>query len=270
MKQRYLIAMDMDGTLLDEDKKISQETSDYLRQLQAEGNVIAIASGRPFRAIEPYYREIGLTGPVICYNGAYVTDPVNHKFPSHHTEIKKEIITSLIADVGPENFLNVMCETNDEAWVITDDPALETFFWKTGITVHQGPMAEILDKDPFTMIILTKDHDADDSLVKVAFSNPNMGLRFWGNSTYSELYFLNVNKGSALLEIAEVYDIDPKNIIALGDGENDVEMLQSAAVGVAMKNSEEVLFAHADMISLDDNNHDGVKKTLEYLLATNH
>ena len=68
----------------------------------------------------------------------------------------------------------------------------------------------------------------------------------------------------------KAYGIDNNNTIAIGDAENDVDLLRAAYKGVAMKNASDELISQADMVSLEDNNHDGVKKTLEYLLITNH
>lgn len=91
MKKRYLIALDMDGTLLDDKKEISKETKEYLKYLENDGNVIAIASGRPLRAIMPYYNEIGLTGPIACYNGACVLDPINKSLKQNYLKLTKKL-----------------------------------------------------------------------------------------------------------------------------------------------------------------------------------
>lgn len=270
MKKRYLIAIDLDSTLLDDDKKISEKTKKHLKDLENDGNVIVIATGRPLRAAKPYYDEIGLTGPLICYNGAYVTDPVNHKFADKISTIKKEIIINAVSDIGEDQFNNIMCETNDEAWVMEDNEEFEDFFWKDRITVHEGAIKDILDKDPMTTILVSKTRDIDEKLVKCIFANENFGIRFWGSSNYSEIYFLNINKGTEVLSIADAYGIDHENTIAFGDAENDVELLQNVKIGIAMSNGVESLLNQIERKSLDDNNHDGVSKTLEYLLATNH
>lgn len=270
MKKRYLIALDMDGTLLDDKKEISNETKKYLKDLENDGNVIAIASGRPLRAIMPYYNEIGLTGPIACYNGAYVLDPVNKKFEIKSSKINKEIIKNIIKNIGVENFSNIMCETNDDAWVLHNNLTIDDFFWKDGINIHEGNINETMNENPHTAIFVLKNHDFDEKIVKIAFSYENIGCRFWGDSTCCELYFLDVNKGSAIADMAKAYGIDSNNTIAIGDAENDVDLLRAAYKGVAMKNAGDELISQADMVSLDDNNHDGVKKTLEYLLITNH
>lgn len=270
MKKRYLIAIDLDSTLLDDEKKISEKTKKHIKALEDDGNVIVLATGRPFRAAKPYYDEIGLTGPMICYNGAYVTDPVNHKFDDKISTIKKDIVISVIGDIGENQFNNVMCETNEEAWVMEDNEEFESFFWKENIIVHEGPIKEILVKDPMTTIFVSKTRDIDEKLVKCVFANENLGVRFWGSSNYSELYFLHINKGTEVMSIADAYGIDHENTIAFGDAENDVELLQTVKIGIAMTNGAESLLNQIERRSLGDNNHDGVSKTLEYLLATNH
>ena len=270
MKKRYLIALDMDGTLLDDKKEISLETKKYLKDLENDGNVIAIASGRPLRAIMPYYNDIGLTGPIAFYNGCCVLDPVNKKIESKSVKVNKDIIKTIIRKIGIDNFSNIMCETSEDAWVLHDDLTVEDFFWRDGIKIHEGDISEILNEDPNTAIFVLKNHDFDEKIVKIAFSYENIGCRFWGDSTCCELYFLNINKGSAVADIAKAYGIDLKNTIAIGDAENDVDLLRAAYKGIAMKNSSDELISQADMVSLDDNNNDGVKKTLEYLLLTNH
>lgn len=76
MNNKYLIALDLDGTLLKDDKTISKATKDYLRKLEEDGNLIVITSGRALRSVLEYYKDIGLSSsPVIAYNGHYSIDP---------------------------------------------------------------------------------------------------------------------------------------------------------------------------------------------------
>ena len=70
--EKYLIALDMDGTLLNKSHVISKTTSDYFKQLEKDGHIIVIASGRPVRGIMNFYKELELDTPIICYNGAYI------------------------------------------------------------------------------------------------------------------------------------------------------------------------------------------------------
>ncbi|MCX5775805.1 MAG: HAD-IIB family hydrolase, partial [Firmicutes bacterium] len=83
-KKRYLIAFDMDGTLLNDKKTISFRTRRYLHHLDRQGHVVVLASGRPVRALRRYYDELNLRSPMVCYNGASIENPHDSDFPEKH------------------------------------------------------------------------------------------------------------------------------------------------------------------------------------------
>ena len=76
----YLIAVDMDGTLLNSKKKISLKTYFYLRKLSKQGHKIILASGRPIRALKFYYDKLKLDTPMVCYNGSFIYSPTDKNF----------------------------------------------------------------------------------------------------------------------------------------------------------------------------------------------
>lgn len=269
MKKKYFIALDMDGTLLTSDRKISPETASYLKKLQDEGHAIVITSGRPLRAILPYYNQIGLEGPIICYNGTYIYDSTDPKIAERHT-LPSTVIKDFINQIGEKNFSNILCEGDKDIYMLREDKSLFDFFWKKGMEVHFGSIQENIDINPYIFIIDMKNHDFDDELVRIGFSYPGLGVRFWsGDSTTAELYFLDINKAEAIRKVATKLSIPMENVIAFGDAENDFEMIEQVGIGVAMLNGQDSVKEKAKMISLADNDHDGIKKTLEYLLATN-
>lgn len=263
MNKKYLIALDMDGTLLNSERKISNETVNYLKKLQQEGHKIVISSGRPYRAIKPYYELLGLKTPIICYNGTYI-----HNFVSKFNKrelLPSKIIREIILKIGEENFENIFCENDTDIYTLKEDGLLD-FFWKDGMILHIGSMKNI-QTDMYIMIIVMKNHDFDEQLVKLGFSHDGIGLRFWsGTGLTSELYFLNHNKGEALKKICQEYNFSMKDIIAFGDAENDIPMFDMVGTSVGMKNSHEDLSKHIDMVSVEDNDNDGVMKTLMKLL----
>lgn len=73
MKNRYLIALDLDGTLLKDDKTISEKTIKVLNKVKEEGHVVMISTGRPYRASELYYKQLDLDTPIVNFNGAFIT-----------------------------------------------------------------------------------------------------------------------------------------------------------------------------------------------------
>lgn len=266
--KKYLIALDMDGTLLNSQHCISPETKKYLKKLAKDGHKIIISSGRPIRGIRPYYNELELNTPAICYNGAYIYPGEEKNLPEYCSSFPKEKILKIIKDISYDYLDNVILETNNDIYLLHDDEELDIFFTKKEMNVHLGLIEDNLNEDTMTMLIKVKDQKYNPLVKNVVESHPNFKLRFWSGKWYeiSEIYYDNVNKGQALQRIADYYHISKENIIAFGDANNDVELLEYAGIGVAMKNAEDELKEIADIITLDDNNNDGIKKTLETII----
>ncbi|HBF68092.1 MAG TPA: hypothetical protein DDW20_02070 [Firmicutes bacterium] len=263
MNDKYLIAFDMDGTLLNSKKKISLLTKLYLKKLQKQGHKIILASGRPSRALKSYYNELHLNTPMICYNGAYYFSPNDKAFPTHEFEFPKEIVKTIYDEIKPYA-KNVMCETDTEIWLDKEDLYLAKFFWYEGMKMHYGELPKILDKNPMTMIVQTPIEMKDSSLIdKIVEKYEGISARFWTGSPYFELFYSVTSKGNAIKEVAKYYGIDKDHIIVFGDAENDVEMFKEAGTAIAMKNGKDSLKSHATSISLKDNDHNGIYYTLK-------
>ena len=261
-----VIAFDMDGTLLNHKKKVSFLTRKYLEKLTKQGHKIILASGRPSRSLYKYYNQLKLKTPMICYNGAYVFDPNDDKFPKIEFEFPKEIITTVLERIKP-HIKNVMCETDTEIWVDKKDEYLEKYFWYDGMDIHYGDLKDTLNKNPMTCIVQTpyeyrETHDIDNALVDY----PQIAARFWTGCPYFELYYKNTSKGNALKHICEYYGISTKDLIVFGDATNDIEMFEVAGISVLMSNAKYDLKEKATMVSVKDNNHNGVYHTLKRIL----
>lgn len=265
---RYLIAFDMDGTLLNDKKTISFWTKRYLHRLDRQGHVVVLASGRPVRALQRYYDELHLTSPMVCYNGASITNPVDKSFPDKSFSFPKEIVKAIYDELGPDIVDNVMCETNKDIWLIHEDQDLTAFFWHENMNIVYGDIRETLNENPMTMIIKSKIRNAenDQRIIDAVSHHTGFALRFWNRSIFSEIYYVDVSKGHALATISAYYGIPHEHIVAFGDAENDIEMLSMAGVGVAMKNATETCIKHANIVTKRDNNHNGIIPTLRKIL----
>ncbi len=268
--KRFLIAFDMDGTLLNDKKTISWRTRRFLHHLDRQGHIVVLASGRPVRALRRYYDLLNLRSPLVCYNGACIINPHDDKFPGKSYQFPKETVKAIYEAVGPEHIDNVMCETNKDIWLIHEDEDLTAFFWHEKMNIYYGDLRETLTENPMTMIIKSKERggNGDKRLLEAVAQHPGFSLRFWNRSVFSEIYYDDVSKGHALAHIAAYYGIPHEHIIAFGDAENDLEMLDMAGIGVAMKNATDVTKAHANVITQKDNNHNGIVPTLRKLLKT--
>ena len=266
-KKPLLIAFDMDGTLLNNKKKISLKTLFLLRKLTRQGHKIVLASGRPSRALRTYYKQLHLNTPMICYNGTYTFSPSDKSFKEKALVFPKETILEITNKIG-KYILNLMCEDDTNIWCDKKDDYLNRFFWFNNMNVQYGDLNKILDRGVMTCIMhLPNDltEKQKDEIKKVVSKYKGLCCRFWIGSPYFELGFEEASKGSALCYIADYYKIPRERVIAFGDAPNDLEMFDFAGTSVAMKNAK-CEMKNATMVSVKDNNHDGIYYTLKKIL----
>ena len=110
-KKKYLIAFDMDGTLLKSDNTVGKKSRRIIKKLVKMGNYVTVASGRPVRVILSYYEDLGLNGPIVSYNGSLVSDPSDSSFVPSKRLFPKEIIIDFLNKVGYDKIDNVLIET---------------------------------------------------------------------------------------------------------------------------------------------------------------
>ncbi len=261
----HLIAIDLDGTLLTDDKKIDARTKRYLQKLESVGHHIVIATGRPLRAIERYYRELNLHAPIVCYNGACITNPSDATFPSRAFSFSQKVVKNIFTTVGNDVIDNVMCETNKKIWLLKEDSDLAAFFWHNDMEVIYGDLLVTLSEDPMTMIIKShnRNSESDQKLCEAVKQHPGLKIRFWNRSNFSEIFFEHISKGHAIIDIATHYHIPQQHILAFGDAENDIEMLAMAGTGFAMSNGVESIKQHADVLTKYSNNEFGIFHALK-------
>lgn len=258
--QRFLFVFDLDGTLLNEKKTISPLTASILKELESLGNVVTIASGRAKRAIYPYYHELGLKGPFICYNGALVTSPDNPDYPEKKIMIPKEIIKDFFTHFKEETFVNAMIENETDQYYLKTNKAYTFFFHPEGMNVHEGSIADKLNHDVLTMVIENKDTSRNKEIEDYVSSRyENIGMRFWLDAPqFGELYHYQVNKSTSIDIIAKEYGIDCNHIVCFGDAMNDFEMIGKAGISFAMKNGADPLKEAASYVTEYDNDHEGI------------
>lgn len=258
-KKKYLIAFDMDGTLLKSDNTVGKKSRRIIKKLVKMGNYVTVASGRPVRVILSYYEDLGLNGPIVSYNGSLVSDPSDSSFVPSKRLFPKEIIIDFLNKVGYDKIDNVLIETEKALISKKKDQTLQNFYHKEGMEERIGDVRTLIDDDCFICVLSMADHKFDERLVNAAFYYPNMGLRFWGGveSNFSELYWLNVSKTYGLEQARQKLGLSKDQIIVVGDADNDVEMLTEYPHSIAMINGENQVKKRASTVSKYDNNHDG-------------
>jgi Cof subfamily protein (haloacid dehalogenase superfamily) len=261
---RHLIALDLDGTLLNKDKKISKATLTYLKRIK-EQHVIVLATGRPYRSFIKYYQQLGLNTPMVCYNGAYVTNPTDSTFKTSSFAFPQEVVKQIYLDVGVDHLDNVMCETNVNIWLLKEEKNLASFFWHDNMNIIYGPLENTLNENPMTMILKVKKRNQklDQMVFKAVKKHSGLKVRFWGSSQFCEIYYQHISKGSALLSLLKQYRIPRKHFMSFGDAENDKEMLQLASISYVMKNADSHIKKYGKFLTKKDNQHDGIIDELQ-------
>ena len=263
-----LIAMDLDGTLVNDRKEIDAPTRDLLFAAQRRGIRLLLASARPLHGL---FRErdtlemAGRHGLLMAYNGGLITDcadgTVIRSVRMEQEQARRVLrmlgqfpVTPILDDgetfyASDEDAFMVRfeCAVNHMPFAKMEDPAGELFF---------APYKILMSVDPG----MTKEVQR-----RIAALLPP-GLTVVQTAPfYLEVNIASVNKGAGLRAVCEAAGIPLSETVAFGDSENDVEMLRAAGIGIAMANADESVRAAADRVTLS-NNDNGIAAALKQLL----
>ncbi|KAF1303325.1 HAD family phosphatase [Enterococcus saccharolyticus] len=262
-----LIAIDLDGTTLNNQSLISLRTAEVLEKAKKAGHYVSIATGRPFRMSEQFYRQLKLDTPMVNFNGGLVHKPYQQWEFEREISLSKEIAFDILAQKEKLK-LDFVAAENRETFYINDLNDFEGHFFATD-TVTEANLFTNLTTDPTSLLIKTK-HEfsshVSDSLTK-QFAN-QIDVRTWGGpNAILEIVPKGVQKAMSVSVIADSLNIDQKDVIAFGDEHNDLELLDYAGWGVAMKNGTDQLKGVANDVTSDTNEEDGLANYLEKYLA---
>lgn len=262
--EQHLIALDLDGTLLTDTKHISDRNKKAIQKVREEGHIVCIATGRPYRASQMYYNELALNTPIVNFNGAFIHHPLQKDFGYYHTPLDLNTAKTIIETCEAFQVKNIMVEVIDEFYLRYYDEVFINTFTMGVSPIQFGNLDTILKEDPTSVLIHPKDDhkDALKSLLKEAHAEV-VDQRSWGAPwNVIEIVKAGLNKAIGLEKIAQYYSVPKQRIVAFGDEDNDLEMIEYAGIGVAMDNAIPELKSVADKITLS-NEKDGIALFLE-------
>ena len=249
-----LVAIDLDGTLLNDSKQVSDQTLSALSSTVRRGARVIIASARPPRSVRHVYNQLRLDTWQINYNGALIWDEPAKRV-IYHCPMSGDLVRRLI-QTARSRFPSVLatCEILDR---MHTDRFAQTYTTETGRLFRPDVIAPFdqFCNQPITKLILLGDKRMIDQL---EFLMPTSDDKITVVRTDPELIQImdrNVSKAAALQIVADHYQIALENVMALGDAPNDVGMLQSAGIGVAMNNAGDIVKSAADWIAPSNNDH---------------
>ncbi len=253
--QIKLVAVDLDGTLLNDAKQISQQTVHALKCLPSHGVKVVIASARPPRSVRQIYAQLQLDTLQINYNGALIWDEANRQ-ALFHCPLPGDLVAEIV-DVARDWFDEVIvgCEVLDRWYTDRDD---DTHTTETGRMFKPdviAPLDEFIYNDTTKLMLLADPRVISklETILYKAFGDRCIILQTDDNLL--QIMSPEGGKSTALQWVADYYGIPMPQVMALGDAPNDVGMLQLAGVGVAMDNAKPVVKAAANWIAPTNNDH---------------
>jgi Cof subfamily protein (haloacid dehalogenase superfamily) len=244
-----LAAVDLDGTLLGPDKAISEENAAAVQRLRENGVTVIIASGRRHQNSIRFQRQLGLHGPIIACQGGLIRDGDSGNVVEAHFLPQGVAVT--IIDEAEKRDLQIIYYHLDHLYVPErNNRWIDLYESRVGERAEVLPDLKQLDGRRALKIIWYGDPEL------LAKTRPEMLAHYDGKvdilSTEREnLEFMprGVNKATALAKVAADLGVKQEDVLAFGDGENDVPMLSWAGVGIAMRHGNAAAVAVARRVS---------------------
>lgn len=261
-----LLFLDLDDTLLCSDKSISDNNLDAIRKLNDAGGGIVLATGRPLYSVMKLAEKYGILGEkyyIAAFNGGQIIDTKSME-ELYHAGLDRQIARLIFNEAGS---WSVTVQTYTDEYVLVEE---ETEFIKWYCDRIKMPYRVVpdaigeLDSDPFKCVA---GHMNDQELLREFQSHilpklPESVNNIFSNPHILEFGPLNASKGIAVSVLCDRLGVDIKDTVAVGDEENDVSMLKTAGLGVAMVNGTKSAKRCADTVTENDNDHDAVAEVI--------
>ena len=287
-----LLAIDLDGTLLNTHGEISETTKRIIDETTKRGVKVVLASGRTVDSIRNFAYDLNVSNYIIAGNGSIIYDLKN----------KNAIYENYIPKSKALNLIN-LCEDNSITYSVYTNKSIISKFLKynvlyyykdnmkrtanrkTNITLVQDVynyVKNMEDEKVMKFLIADKTKSVFSALSRKFKDIKDIGILDVSHISrkiisdgsreipleyyYTEISQKNVDKWIALEILAKKLNIDLKDVAVFGDNANDIKMLENAGLGIAMKNSSPVVKEKAKLVTDFDNNHDGVVLMIEKIL----
>lgn len=263
VKGKYkAVFSDIDGTLLTSKHKVTNDTKKKIEKINQDGVPFILVSARMPKGMIEIRNEIGEANPMISYSGAYVVDGEGKALYSVSVDPKAAYeIAGIIEKEAPEVAVSIYTE---DSWLVKDvkHPHIELEMFITGV---QAEEVDFTDEKYFQMVhkilCIGTSEEIDELETNLVARFPEIRI-YKSKPTYLEIMSMEASKSGAIRILQDIFDIKQEEIIAFGDAQNDIDMLEYAGVGIAMENAAEEVKEAADCITVT-NDEEGVLKALD-------
>lgn len=263
-----ILALDMDGTLLNSQKKISPKTAAAISELSRRGVYVVTSTGRGVAELADYKDDLKFMHYGITSSGGAVYDFFNKKAVKAHLipeDVAMEIIDAGISERAMIHILGLTTSLmrEDDIKNAADFQMAVYQEMYDRICTRCEDFQKYVHENPDEIIKINLYHRSVDSLNRNFERLKHLDLNFaFAETTALESSPKNISKASGLIELCEFLNVDISETVAVGDAPNDFEVLQTAGLSVAMGNADDEIKKIADFVT-DDNDHDGIVKVIE-------
>lgn len=262
-----LIAIDIDDTLINDDKEVLPSTQKALEQAVAKDVVVTLATGRAYASAQAVARQTGLNVPIITYQGALIKNLMDEAV-LYERYVPLDAARKLY-DYCIEHDLHLQTYIDDKLYAREENQKLIDYCKLNGTPYYVEPDFAKMIEQPTPKMLIIDDPLYLDDLIPVLRELLGSEVHI----TKSKPHFLEImhhegTKGHALTYLAKHFNCELSETIAIGDSWNDHEMLEAAGLGVAMGNAIEALKNIADYVTLS-NNEDGIKHVIDKFVLNN-
>ena len=262
-----LAAIDLDDTLLGPDKRISEQNASAVQSLRNLGVMVVLASGRSYENILNFHQQLGLRGLIISSDGALVKNAETSIILQQHL-VPTDLAAKVMTD-GLAYGLTLICYYTDGVYVSESNELTTLYQQRSGeqVTVdsqqaqhlREAPLKVIWCGNPEQIAAVHKAAEASyQALLNITLTDPE----------YLVFTAFGVDKAVGLAAVAKYYDVEPTEVIAFGDGNNDVSMLAWAGLGVAMSNARPSAKKAAKLVASPGNPETSFARAMEMVLIS--
>jgi hypothetical protein len=256
-----LIASDCDGTLINSDSQLTERTKTAIEKCMDKGVIFVMATGRPTYGVQWFIDMFEQDMPIITYNGSFACMSKSQKVIVED-KIPAELCREAIK-LGMKHKLGVVTYVDNKLYIAERNEWTDSYanYFKLNPEVS-GDIFEIV-KNGAAKVVWIDDPKKINSYYHETQAHFDGRLNCFTSASFLfELVAADASKGTAIQKIGEIYGIKPEEMIAVGDGFNDVDMLEFAGLGVAVDNAPQGVKDAANEITLS-NDEDGVAAVIE-------
>jgi 5-amino-6-(5-phospho-D-ribitylamino)uracil phosphatase len=265
-----LIAIDIDGTLLNRDRRITQRTREAIQAAQAAGIIVTLATARRYENSLPFAEELAISMPLILCDGALTMEYPQHTVIATHlfdSDIAQQVADTLVQHTI-QPVVHHITEQGEETWSGPhhfDNAELATYFnLHPKVKRHAHPTLCTGKPAPLRIVAFTSIETITTIIPHIARHDCTYYMIERGIYACAEIVTMNksCSKATALTALAQRLAIPMDQVMAIGDGINDREMVQAAGWGIAMGHASNALKAVADAVT-GNNSEDGAAQAIE-------